>query len=742
MIIKKMVALATAIISCISLSACMTVTISPASDETSRELVMECSITLPEEVEADDVEADETVTENAEQEDSAVVGELQTSETSMEDYRTGKPWPCVELEGVVTEDMPADPKDNFILSVNKDFYLNAQIPAEYSQTGTIGNVSANTSQEIADLFTQEESAYSDADSQLAKRYYDLQLDWEARNDAGVEPFMRLVRMLDDVENVSDLNEYFLSVPVEDQLAIPASLGADTDVIDPDAVLGIFAAPGLMLDSPEYLGQVTELGLMRRDMYMRIMEGILPLMGYSEEETEHMIEDTFVLETMMAPVIPSKAQTLQPDYINSTLNYYTRDELIAAQGDFPAVEYTEDVLGYGRQEVWQVVDEKYLKAMSFIYTDDNVPMIKNWMIVRAAVGNAASLNRECYDLYYDVVAEINGIDRKSDEMIASESAMNDLQWETAHLYCNTYVRPEDKAIIEDITESVIESYKEILRDEDFISDETKAAAINKLDNMIVHCMYPDDWSQYVYKDLDIKTAQEGETVFDARAKIAKAVLERDVDRLKHPRDREKWADVIAPTTVNCYNDLYANTTNILAAFCRGDIYNSDMSYEEMLGSIGMVIAHEITHSFDSMGSQFDETGAYRSWWNEADRAEFDAKNKKIADYYSSISVWEGTNINGSIVTGEVCADMGAVRCMLHMAEKVDDFDYDVFFKSYAKLWAEKSRKVRVLTLLTNEHPFGYLRVNAVLQQFDEFLDFYGIEEGDGMYMAEEDRVAIW
>ena len=117
-------------------------------------------------------------------------------------------------------------------------------------------------------------------------------------------------------------------------------------------------------------------------------------------------------------------------------------------------------------------------------------------------------------------------------------------------------------------------------------------------------------------------------------------------------------------------------------------------------------------------------------------------QKMADYYSAMHPWEGQDFYGSIMTGEAGADMGGMRAMLLIAAKKKGFDYDTFFRSLADVWFTKQTLQKAYAQINNEHPMGYLRVNGTLQQFEEFLNFYGITEGDGMYLAPEDRVAIW
>lgn len=259
-------------------------------------------------------------------------------------------------------------------------------------------------------------------------------------------------------------------------------------------------------------------------------------------------------------------------------------------------------------------------------------------------------------------------------------------------------------------------------------------------MEANVLYPDSWDLYSCDDLNLVSSQEGGTLWDALETIEAYNTERHIKDYAGPINKEKWQ--APPFVINC---AYSSTTNkmyILGAFTQGDIYNSEMSDEEVYAKIGMVIGHEISHAFDSTGAQFDKDGNMANWWTGQDLEAFKKKNEKMAEYFTNMHPWEGQNFKGSIMTGEACADMAGMKCMLQIASKKENFDYDTFFRSYADLWCVKDSLQQQYVKLNDVHPMAYLRVNATLQQYDEFLDFYEIKEGDKMYLAKEDRVNIW
>ena len=172
------------------------------------------------------------------------------------------------------------------------------------------------------------------------------------------------------------------------------------------------------------------------------------------------------------------------------------------------------------------------------------------------------------------------------------------------------------------------------------------------------------------------------------------------------------------------------------------YAGALSDEELYARLGVSIGHELSHAFDPTGAQFDKDGNMNLWWTQEDAAAFYEKTAKLAAFYSAIQPWEGQSLTGEIYTGEACADLAGMKVVLHIAAGREGFDYDAFFRAYADNYMLVSTPEAAMQMCTDNHPLNYLRVNVVLQHFDEFLELYGVQEGDGMYLAPEARVNIW
>ena len=659
--------------------------------------------------------------------------------TAAIDYTTGTPWPDIDLEGVVTPDTPAELKDNFALYANKDKILSLEIPEGYPYGGTVMDLVQIQAEDVKNMFLGE--APDSHDAKLAYDLFWLMMDWDSRNALGVAPLKERIDEIEAISSVDELMAYFVETPIEKQIGSLWSAGSMQDLVDSNRYILAVTDAGLLLgDSAEYR-ELTPYGVIKKTAYTTLAEKMLRKLGYSEEETAQKIENCFAFETMMADVIYTSEEQQRPDYFGRIYNVFSREDLEAAQGKLPILALLEQVEGFPAAEEYIVMNPAYLEKMNELCTEDNLPLIRDMFVVGAAVSQAGALDRECYEWSVECDNAVSGATGiLPDETVFSGAVSNTLVWPVAQLYTETFLNQEDKDRISAMVDEILDNYHVILSNADFFTDETRAKAIEKLEAIDKRILYPDSWEKYSYEKLDFASREEGGTLWDASAEIVKFLIAKSVEDYSKPFDKEKWG--VGPHIVNCFYNPQSNSVYILGAFARGDMYHSDMSDEELYGTLGSVIGHEVSHAFDSSGAQFDKNGDMVSWWTEEDYAIFQERNAKMADYFNAMHPWEGQDFYGSIMTGEACADMAGMKVMLLLAAKHPDFDYDLFFRTYADVWMTKDTLEYAYARINDTHPMGYLRINATLQQYDEFLNFYGITEGDGMYLAPEARVAIW
>ena len=657
---------------------------------------------------------------------------------SVADYTSGTPWMCIDLEGVVTPDTPADVKDNFALFANKEDILSRELKEDESITGTMYDVIMAGERDELRMFAGDEPESHDA--KLAYDLYHLMMDWDSRNKVGAEPLKKQVDAVESLDTIDKLTEYLRDTPKAEQLGALWYAGSEKDLEDSSKrIIEVSNDKLLLMDSAEY-SKPTGYGKVLKNAKMKLAQRMLVKLGYSDDEAQQKTDNALAFETKLAPSIYTAEERGSEDIIERANNYYTRDELKEAEGRLPILELLDNT-GYPENADYVVSNPEVLKKLNELYTEENLTLMKDLMIVKGVISASSDLDRECFEWSEECANEIEGIDAEPDDSATAAIAVSGmLKWPMAQLYTETYLHEEDKERITELVNEIKEEYHGILNDADFLSDETREKAIEKLDAIEPRVLYPDSWEKYEYKGLDFKGPEDGGTLWEALQAIEDYQIREEVKEFTEPVDKKKWT--VSPQTFNCGYEPLTNSIYILGAYARGDIYNSEMSDEEVMAKLGVSIGHEISHAFDRTGAQFDKDGNMKNWWTKEDKEEFKKRNARLAEYYNAIHPWEGQDLKGSIMTGEACADMAGMKVALRVASEKKNFDYDKFYRAFADLWLAKENLLAVQAGIENEHPLNYLRINCTLQQYDEFLDFYGIKEGDNMYLAPEDRVNIW
>ena len=656
----------------------------------------------------------------------------------VKDYANGTPWQAIDLDGIVTEDTPVDAKDNFALFANKEDILSLKLTKDTGAVGTMQEVSMAVEDNIKQMFQGDEPESHDA--KLAYHLYQLMMDWDSRNAVGVEPLKKQTEAVEKLDTIDKLTAYLRDTPKAEQLGSLWFAGSATDYEDSDKnVIQVGNERLLLIDSAEY-SKLTDYGKSIKDAKLKLARRMLEKLGYTEDESQQKIDNALAFETELAPVLYTSREKQREDIYERMNNHYTREELQEAEGKLPILEQL-DRTGYPTQDYYVVSNPAFLEKMNELYTEENLQRMRDLIIVKGAISAASELDRECYDWSNECSNEIEGIEvSPKDDEAFSQAISGMLKWPVAQLYTETYLKEEDKKRITELVEEIKDAYHGILEDADFLSDETREKAIEKLDAINVMVLYPDSWEKYNCEGLDFKGPAEGGSLWEALRAIDSYEIQEELKDLSNPVDKEKWT--IAPQTFNCGYEPQTNSMYILGAYAQGNIYHSDMSDEEVLARLGTSIGHEISHAFDRTGAQFDKDGNMKNWWTQEDKEKFKKRNARLAAYYDAIHPWEGQDLDGSSKTGEACADMAGMKVCLRIAAKNKNFDYDKFFRAYAGLWTIKENLMIARAVVEDEHPMNYLRINCTLQQFDEFLNQYDITEGDNMYLAPEDRVNIW
>jgi putative endopeptidase len=335
--------------------------------------------------------------------------------------------------------------------------------------------------------------------------------------------------------------------------------------------------------------------------------------------------------------------------------------------------------------------------------------------------------------------------------ANERALNTVNGTVGEaigqLYVDAKFPPEAKTKAETMIKNVIDAYKVRIQNLDWMSPETKAKAIEKLDKFTVKIAYPDKWEDY-----STMTVSADKTYFENMTAVSKWEQLKNYADIGEPVDKTEWG--MSPQTVNAYFNPLNNEIVFPAAILQPPFYNYTADDAVNYGGIGAVIGHEISHAFDDSGARFDSDGNLKNWWTDADLKAFTERGDALAEQYSNVEVIDSVFIDGKFTLGENIGDLGGILGAYDGLQKyyadngrpedIDGFTAEQrFFMSWATVWRTLSRDEALRNQVkTDPHSPGKVRATQPLQNIDAFYEAFDIKEGDPMYLAPEKRVRIW
>lgn len=646
----------------------------------------------------------------------------------------GSPWIDSNLKNNITADMELSVKEDFHLAVNHEWLLNTEIQEGKSIAGPFLDV-ANETMERARALLEDESL-TGHDAGLVQNFYRAYLDWEEREALGVQPMMPTIEDIRGISSISELSE-FICDPLKRSMFVPAFLAVanGTDFNDSSSYITMLGNDGFTLeDAAEYQTR-TEMGDRCYEAKKKLAAAMLMRAGYSEEDAAAAFESMLALEGKLAEVSLTSNEEMSPDYIKKINNVMTMSEAEALAPAFPVRAYVES---YGYQDVKKlmVIQPAYIERLNELYTEENLEALKNYMLIGYVSYVADMLDREAEELAVEAGNAINGSSgRLKDEEYAFETVQSFLSVPLQKVYLAKYDAAEKKQEVTEICQKVITYYRTMLQQQDWMSEETRDQAINKLEHIRINAVYPDKWKDYSGLSL------EGLSFYDCMKEISRFQTSLDCARTNQKVDKELWE--VDTLDSNAYYSPSDNAINIMLGLLGSEFYREDMAVEELYAGIGCVIGHEISHAFDTNGAQYDAEGNLSDWWTEQDYEAFLKRADKLVAYYDGMTAFEGGDIIGANIQTEAIADMAGMKSILAIAKEEENFDYEMFFRHFAKVWKLVCTREYEYSCLTQDpHPLHYLRTNVTVQQFDEFYETFDVQPGDNMYLAPEDRVNVW
>ncbi|MBO7282619.1 MAG: M13 family metallopeptidase [Alistipes sp.] len=650
-------------------------------------------------------------------------------------------------------EVPAIDQNNFDESIarNDDFYQwatggwqkNNPLKPEYSRYGSFDVLRENNEIRINDLFGEMSKVKAEFGSveQKISDLYKMGLDEERLNREGAEPIREALNAILAIE---DRAELLRSIPAlhTDGVGVFFAAYPAADLEDSNMTIFYIEQGGLGMGNRDYY--IDQKNAEIKAAYRLYLEKLFTLAGV-EGDIQKMVEDVVAVEDAIAEKSWSNVECRD---IVKGYNPYTVEALCK---EYATVDWKAYFEAMNIETLEKVVVSQPSSMANILNVLATTPVEALRSYVAAHYINTASsyLSEEFAVASFEFFGKtMSGTQEIRPRWKRAMSVPNSILSEAVgQMYVAKYFPEKEKARVEKMVANIQQAFGKHIDALDWMSDDTKAKAHEKLAAFTVKIGYPNKWKDYSTLNVDPQKSYWENVVEANRWYTADSMAV-----VGKPVDREKW--LMPPQMVNAY---YMPTTNEIcfpAAILQPPFYNPNADDAVNYGAIGVVIAHEMTHGFDDQGSQFDKVGNMNDWWTKEDRAAFETKTQVLVDQFNAIEILPGLFADGKFSLGENIADQGGLRLAFTglvdyaWAEgrpaDIDGFTGEQrFYIGYATLWAqnitdqEKERLTKV-----DVHSLGRNRVNATLRNIQSFYDAFNITEDDAMYMAPEERVTIW
>ncbi|KFX56926.1 M13 family metallopeptidase [Clostridium botulinum] len=628
-------------------------------------------------------------------------------------------------------------QDNFYETVNKEWLEKSMLKqdeeAKSTFTETKDKVNNDTKRIFNDLLIHENKYLSNTDEKKIINLYNNSINISERNNQGAEPIKKYTKKIKEAKNINELTK-LLGDPTINIFSNLINFSVGSDIYDEKNNALYISSTRLVLgDSDQYRNETDKTKNNKENME-KYLVNILMLSGYSREEANKKVSNLFYFENQLASSIIGVNEFA--DYYNNQENNYKTYKIsdINELSNNLDLSYIIKNLGYENVDKVILFEPKWLDKLNEIYNEENLQVIKDYTEVCMISAASKYLSENFRNEYLALQKSLYDIDNISLEDETKELVKKNFNSALSKLYVGEVFSEEIKSDVKNITEEIINTYSNRIKNLEWMSASTKDNAIKKLNNIKVNIGYPEEWIDY--SNLEIKSYKEGGSFLEN-------IINLEKFSYKKPVNAKESFNKISPEDVNAYYDAESNEITIPAAILQKPFYDINESKEKNLGGLGVIIGHEITHAFDNNGSKFDENGKIKNWWTDEDYKKYEDKIKRIEEVYGNIEALPGIKVNGEITLGENIADIGSMTCMLDILDNIPNANYDEFFRNFATVWRDiTTEEYKVLLLKIDSHSPSDIRVNTVLQQFEKFYEIYNVTENDDMYIKVKDRLSIW
>lgn len=611
--------------------------------------------------------------------------------------------------------------DNYYEYINKETIKDKEDGWSY-----IDDINKEISNDVNNIAKEIINNPTTSEEKNIKEFYNEYLNIEFRNKNGLKDLELYIDKINKTTNINDFITEAIKLEKELSIELLMSKSIMKDFKTGKNILYITPIPMDYGYSSDYYSNETLTTV--KNNFKLYNNKLLREYGYTAGEALDITNQIDDFYTNLAN------NSIKQDDLLNTEKYYNIIDKSALSKIYTNLDINKyfNELGLSKIDKLSLVDEKSYQELNKYLTNNNLSLWKNIATIKILQTYAEYTTENYETIFTKLNKNLLGKEYTREET-AYDLIKQIYPNEISKNYNNKYLSDDTKNYISNLTNEIIKEYEDMINTS-WMDNETKSKAVTKLNNIKINIgtSYIKDLSSYYDFDSNISLVKN---IINLN-KVVRAASYEMLDTIT-------TTNALPDYTFNAYYDVTSNSINILTGSTKviKDINNK---YEN-LGSIGFIIAHEISHAFDNNGSKFDENGLLSNWYTTSSQEKYQEIQNKVIDYYNNYEIIHNVSNNGTRTIGENIADLGAMECITNILirNNANKKDYQTTYESFAKVWANNySKSTKVLQSLIDTHSPNEIRVNGILSSTKKFYETYKIDSKDLMYIEPEKRVNIW
>ncbi len=645
-----------------------------------------------------------------------------------------------DVDGMNTDIAPGD---DFYAFANGTWDDTTEIPSDRSRYGMFDKLSLEAEEDVHDIITDfvDEGGEPGSNQRLVGDFYTSWMDEETIEAVGLEPAEPYLERITGTEDIDD------AAALMAEVGMPAPYGVriSPDPKDPSVYAVRTGQSGLGMPDRDYYLDDSQRFEEYRDAYRDYIVEIHELAGI--DDPERRADDIIDLETRLADAHWPRERSRQ---ITETYNVMTVDEF-AELAPSLHLDKALKIRGFEDLDELIVAQPDAIEAAGEIFADAHIDTIHDYLRFHFLSDRASWLGEEFDRAHFHFFSHtLSGTEEQRERYRRGTRLISrHLGHAVGPEYVERHFPPDAREQMDELVDNLLDGFERRLTRLDWMDDETREAALEKLSTFESRIGYPEIWESF--EDVEI----HDDDYFGNRMRLAEHRWQRDLQRFGEPVDRRRWH--WPPQMVNASYNSLLNQITFPAGILQAPFFDPEADPAINYGAIGAVIGHEIGHGFDDQGRRYDAEGQLRDWWTDTTDEQFEKASGALVEQYNQFCPFEDQCVNGRLALGENIGDLGGMQMAYDAYRSYADENYpdgeppeidglsgdQRFFLGWAQIWRSLYRDDALRSRLVNgPHAPGRFRVNGVVRNIDAFYDAFDVDENHELYLPPDERVSIW